>query len=180
MMALARLPRILGFLPCAEDCGDLVAGEPPQTELAAAFEQWLWMGKVLPLEDEVAAVFDLGDHVEPRRKAEPGALLGGELRAQDQCPVVEAFADDLRAQPIGGGLQRGNVIDREKGIVDLLEADLDSATATTSTPSRHSANCRSSPWPRRSCAEGRPWRTQRHTVSPSPRCPSLTGRPATK
>ena len=163
--------------PCAEDCGDLVAGEPPQTELAAAFEQFV-DGKV-PLEDEVAAVFDLGDRVEPRQ-AEPGALLGGELRAQDQRPVVEAFADDLRAQPIGGGLQRGNVIDREKGIVDLAEADLDSATATTSTPSRHSANCRSSPWPRRSCAEGRPWRTQRHTVSPSPRCPSLTGWPATK
>ncbi len=41
----------------AEDCGDPVAGEPPQTEFAAAFEQFV-DGKV-PLEDEVAAVFDL-------------------------------------------------------------------------------------------------------------------------
>jgi len=45
----------------AEDRGDPVAGEPPQTEFAAAFEQPV-DGKV-PLEDEVAAVFDLGDRV---------------------------------------------------------------------------------------------------------------------
>ena len=68
--------------------------EPPQTELAAAFEQFV--DRKVPLEDEVAAVFDLGDRVEARQ-VEPGALFGGELRAQDQR--------DLRAQPIGGGLQ---------------------------------------------------------------------------
>jgi hypothetical protein len=39
------------------DCGDLVAGEPPQTQFATAFEQ-LVDGKVR-LEDEVAVVFDL-------------------------------------------------------------------------------------------------------------------------
>src|SRR6516165_1144120 len=83
--------------PGAEDCGDLVAGESPQTDLAAAVEQFV-DGKV-PLEDEVAAVFDLGDRVEAR-KTEPGALLGGELRAEDKCPIVEPLANDLRAQPI--------------------------------------------------------------------------------
>jgi hypothetical protein len=71
--------------PGAEDCGDLVAGELPQTELAAAVEQLV--DRKVPLEDEVAAVFDLGDRVEARQ-AEPGALLGGELRAQDQGPIV--------------------------------------------------------------------------------------------
>src|SRR5215469_14673771 len=85
--------------PGAEDCGDLVAGEPPQTELAAAFEQFV--DRKVPLEDEVAAVFDLGDCVEARQ-VEPGALLGGELWAQDQRPIVEPLADDLRAQPISG------------------------------------------------------------------------------
>jgi len=105
----------------AEDCGNLVTREPPQTQLTAASEQFV-DGKV-PLEDEVAAVFDLGDRVEAR-KVEPGALLGGELRAQDQRPIVEPLADDLRAQPICGGLQRGHVIYREKGVVDLAEADL--------------------------------------------------------
>ena len=51
----------------------------------------------MPLEDEVAAAFDLGDRV-AAREAEPGTLPGGELRAQDQRPVVEPLADDLRVQ----------------------------------------------------------------------------------
>ena len=48
--------------PLAEDRGDLVGAEPPQAEFAAALEQ-LVDGKVT-LEDEVAAVLDLGDGVE--------------------------------------------------------------------------------------------------------------------
>ena len=52
------------------------------------------------------------------------ALLGGELRAQDQGPVVEPAADDGWAQPVGGGLQRRYVVDGEEGIVGLAEADL--------------------------------------------------------
>ncbi len=48
--------------PLAEDRGDLVSAEPPQAEFAAALEQ-LVDGKVA-LEDEVAAVLDLGDGVE--------------------------------------------------------------------------------------------------------------------
>src|SRR5689334_10358920 len=46
----------------AEDLGDLDGGQPPQAELAAAFEQ-LVDGEVA-LEDEVAAILDLGDGVE--------------------------------------------------------------------------------------------------------------------
>jgi hypothetical protein len=46
----------------AEDRGDLVGGEPPEAEFAAALEQ-LMNGKVA-LEDEVAAVLDLGDGIE--------------------------------------------------------------------------------------------------------------------
>jgi hypothetical protein len=48
--------------PGAEDLADLVAGQPPQAQLAAAFEQ-LVDGKVA-LEDEVAAILDLGDCIE--------------------------------------------------------------------------------------------------------------------
>jgi len=47
----------------AEDLGDFVGGQPPQTEFAATFEQ-LVVGKV-PLEDEVAAILDLGDRIKP-------------------------------------------------------------------------------------------------------------------
>ena len=45
----------------AEDLGDLVGGQPPQAELAAAFEQLV--DREVALEDEVAAVLDLGDRV---------------------------------------------------------------------------------------------------------------------
>jgi predicted ArsR family transcriptional regulator len=45
----------------AEDLGDLVGGQPPQAELAAAFEQ-LVDGEVA-LEDEVAAILDLSDRI---------------------------------------------------------------------------------------------------------------------
>src|SRR5260370_42405745 len=78
--------------PGAEDLADLVAGQPPQTELAAAFEQ-LVDGKVA-LEDKVTAILDLGDRIKAR-EVELLALLGGELRTQDQGPVVEPLADDL-------------------------------------------------------------------------------------
>ena len=46
----------------AKDLGDLVGGQPPQAELATAFEQ-LVDGKVA-LEDEVAAILDLSDRIE--------------------------------------------------------------------------------------------------------------------
>jgi hypothetical protein len=45
----------------AEDLGDLVGRQPPQAELAAAFEQLVdWE---VALEDEVAAILDLGDRI---------------------------------------------------------------------------------------------------------------------
>src|ERR1700722_7238405 len=79
----------------AEDCGDLDDGEPPQPQPTAALEQFV-DGKER-LEDKGAAVFDLGDRLEPR-EVEPSALIGGELGAQDQLPIVEPLADDFRAQ----------------------------------------------------------------------------------
>ena len=45
----------------AEDLCDLVARQPPQAEFAAAFEQLV--DREVALEDEVAAVLDLGDRV---------------------------------------------------------------------------------------------------------------------
>ena len=63
----------------AEDLGDLVAGQPPQAEFAAAFEQ-LMDGKIA-LEDEVAAILDLGDRIEAR-EVDLLALLDGELRSR--------------------------------------------------------------------------------------------------
>src|ERR1700722_2564528 len=62
--------------PRAEDLGNLVAGQPPQAEFAAAFEQ-LVDGKVA-LEDEVATILNLGNRVKAR-EIELLALLAGEL-----------------------------------------------------------------------------------------------------
>src|SRR5262249_11441838 len=105
----------------AEDRADPVSGQPPQTEFAASLEQFVdWK---VALEHEVAAILDLGDGIEARQ-IELFAFLGGELRPQDQGPIVEPFADDFRAQPVSGGLQRGHVVDRQEGVVVLAEADL--------------------------------------------------------
>lgn len=62
----------------SEDRGNLVGGEPPQAEFAAALEQFV-NGKVA-LENEVAAILDLGDGIEARQ-VELLALLGGEFRS---------------------------------------------------------------------------------------------------
>ena len=45
----------------AEDLGDLVGRQPPQAEFAAAFKQL--MDRKVALEDEVAAILNLGDRI---------------------------------------------------------------------------------------------------------------------
>jgi hypothetical protein len=120
-MTVASLPRIVRFRRVAKISAILSAVSRHGAELAAAFER-LVNGKVA-LEDEVAAVLDLGDRIKAR-EVELLALLGGELRPQDEGPVVEPFADNLRAQLVGGGLQGGDVIDGEEGVVNLAEGDL--------------------------------------------------------
>jgi hypothetical protein len=73
-------------------------------------------------EDEVAAVLNLGDGVEAG-EAHPGALLWGELRTENERPLVELLANDGRAEAVGGGLQGGQVIDSQEGVVVLLKTD---------------------------------------------------------
>ena len=96
----------------AEDLGNLVGCQPPQSELAAALEQFV-DGKVT-FEDEVAAIFDLGDGIEARQ-LHPLALLDGELGPKDQGPIVEPFANDVGAQLVGGSLERSDVVNRQEG-----------------------------------------------------------------
>ena len=86
----------------------------------------LWMGKCR-LKMKLPAVFDLGDRVEARQ-VEPSALLGpwkGELgRAPGSASNRSSRWRMISgAQAIGGGLQRGYIIHREKGVVDLAKAD---------------------------------------------------------
>ena len=88
--------------------------QPPQSELAAAFEQFV-DGKV-PFEDEVAAIFDLRDGIEARQ-LDPLALLDGEFGPEDQGPIIEPFANDVGAQFVGSGLECSDVVNRQEGIV---------------------------------------------------------------
>jgi hypothetical protein len=106
--------------PHAEDLADAVGGQTPESDLAAALEDFV--DREVALEDEVATVFDLGDGVEAR-EIHLAALAFGELRSEDEGPVVELFADGRRAQPIGGGLQGGDIIHGEEGVVVLVESD---------------------------------------------------------
>ena len=87
--------------PDAEDLADAVGRQTPEPEFTAPLED-LVNGKVA-FEDEVATVLDLRDGVKPRQ-VHLAAFLFGELRSQQECPVVELLADDLCAQPVGGRL----------------------------------------------------------------------------
>jgi hypothetical protein len=107
--------------PHTEDLADPVGGQSPEPEFAGALEDFV-DGEV-PLEDEVAAVFDLGDGVEPR-EIHLLPLFGGKLGPQQEGPVVEPLANDLRTEPVGGGLEFRGILDGQEGIVVLTETDL--------------------------------------------------------
>ena len=84
-----------------EDLGDLVSGQAKQAQLAGTLEN-LVNGEIAP-EDEIAAVLDLVQRVvAPQVNLSP--ILRRELGAQDQGPVIEALADDLGVEAIGGCL----------------------------------------------------------------------------
>ena len=106
--------------PDAEDLADPVGRQPPKADLAASLED-LVDGEVA-FEDEIPAVLDLGDGVEAG-EIHLAAFFLGELRAEDQSPVIELFADESRTQPVGGGLQGLHVIHGEEGVVVLVKAD---------------------------------------------------------
>src|SRR5215468_2423439 len=84
--------------PHAEDLADAIGGHAPQADFTTALEDFV--DGEMALEDEIAAVLDLGDGIETR-EVHLGALLLGELRSQDQGPVVELLANNLGTQPIG-------------------------------------------------------------------------------
>ena len=94
-----ELAAVIAAQPCAEDLGNLVGSQAPQTKFTASLEQ-LVDGKVA-FEYIVEAILDLTDGISTGQP-DLAALLGGELRSQDESPIVESLADDVRAQLIGG------------------------------------------------------------------------------
>jgi hypothetical protein len=104
----------------AKDLGDLVGGETKQSKLAGAFEDFV--DGEMPPEQKIAAVFDLVQRVLAAQE-DGGPIFLGELRPQDQGPVVQAFTDNLRAEAIGGCLERFHVGDPQKGFIVFAEAN---------------------------------------------------------
>src|SRR5580700_522026 len=106
--------------PHAENLADAVGGHEPQADFAASLKDFV-DGEVA-LEDEIAAVLDLGDGVEARQ-VDLFSFLLGELRPDDQGPVIELLADDGRTEAVGGGLECGYILHSQEGVVVLVEAD---------------------------------------------------------
>src|SRR6266849_9147204 len=93
-----------------------------QSPISQPRSKILWMGEVA-FEDEVAAVFDLRHRVEARQ-VHLAAFALGELRSEEERPVVELFADDLWTEPVSRRLQRRHIVHGEEGVVVLAEADV--------------------------------------------------------
>ena len=104
----AQLAAQLLSEPHAEEFRDPVGSQAPKADLAAALKDF--MDREVALEDEVSAVLDLPDGVEARQ-VDLFALGLGELWSKDQGPVVELLLNDLGAEPVGGSLQRRDVVD---------------------------------------------------------------------
>ena len=68
------------------------------------------MNREVALKDEIAAILYLPDGVKAR-EVYLMALGAGELRSQDQCPVIELLLNDLGTKPIGGSLQCRDIVD---------------------------------------------------------------------
>jgi hypothetical protein len=104
----------------AEDLGDLVGCQPPEPNLAGAFEDPV-NGKGA-LKDEIAAVLNLVEGVKAA-EIDGGAFAFGELGAENQGPIFQTGANDIRGEAVGCGWQGGGVIDRQEGIVVFAKGD---------------------------------------------------------
>ena len=79
----------------------LVGGQTEQSHFAGVLEDPV--DRKVPLENEVAAVFDLIDGV-LTLQINGIAVLFGELRTQQPGPVVQTLFDDGSAELVGGRL----------------------------------------------------------------------------
>lgn len=106
-----------------EELRDFISRQKQKPQLAGALKEV--SDREVALEDEVTAVLNLADGVEAM-KVHRLSLPLREFGSQKKSPVVEPLADELRAKPIGSGLQSLGVGNGKKSIVVFTE--LDSAT----------------------------------------------------
>jgi hypothetical protein len=78
------------------------------------------MDREVSFEDEVAAVLDLTDGIESAQ-VHGRALMSGELRAEDQRPVIETFPNPIGGEAVRRRLERFRVGNGEEGVVIFAE-----------------------------------------------------------
>ena len=92
-----QLPLQLLRDPAAEDFRDLVGRHTPQTDLAGTFKDFVnWE---MPFEDEVPAVLDLIDGVEPAQ-IHGGPLSFREVGTEPTSPVIQTLLDHAGSEAI--------------------------------------------------------------------------------
>ncbi len=83
--------------PRAEDFGDLVGGQPPESDFTATLEDPV--NRKGTFENEVPAVLDLTDRIKAAQ-IHGRALTFGELRTEDQGPVIETFPNGVGGEAV--------------------------------------------------------------------------------
>ena len=105
-----------------EDFGDLLGRHAPQPHFAGAFENF--PDREVTLKNEIATVFDLGKSIKPAQ-IHLSAFAPGELGTEHKGPILQALADDLRAEAIRGSLEKFWVFDCEECVIVLAERDFE-------------------------------------------------------
>jgi len=94
-----QLPRHAPMQAEAEHVGQLVGSEAEQSQVAGTLEEV--MNGEIASEHVVATVFDLLQGV-VTIQVDGGSVFLRKLRAHDPSPVVQLFANNRRAQTVGG------------------------------------------------------------------------------
>src|SRR5207244_5174903 len=111
-------------LAYTKDLGDFVGGEAKHSQLSRTLEDLVDRG--IPPKEEIAAVLDLVQRVvAPQINGRP--VLLGELRTQHQRPIIQALANHLGGEGIGGCVKRLRIRDRQTGVIVLAKADAPTA-----------------------------------------------------
>ena len=97
-----QLPAHALVLAHAEDLGHHVSGQAEDAQLAGPLEEV--MNRKGPSKHKIPAVLDLIKRI-LAAEIDRRAIRCGKLRSHDAGPIVEAFPNDRRTEPIRGGLQ---------------------------------------------------------------------------
>jgi len=106
----------------AKDLADAIGRKAVEAQFTAALKDVA--DRPVALEDHVPAVFDLLDGPGAAQSVAGQPLLGRELGAQRESPIVQALANDLSTEAIGHFLESFGVLHGGNGIILLAMGKL--------------------------------------------------------